>query len=482
MAWAAAWVIASPCAAAAAAFCLPGRARALAIAAGVLLALAHAAALAFAVAEDGARDLALGGWEAPLGIRLRVDGLSAFFVAVQAVVGAVVSVYAWGYFSSREDAAWFWMLWLLLWAALNGLYLTGDAFNAYVTLELVGVTAVGLVAMAGGAALAAGVRYLLVTLFGSLLYLAGVALLYAEVGALDLEVLAPRAAGSPAARAALPLMATGLLLKTAAFPLHVWLPPAHANAAAPASAILSGLVIKGSFYLLARLWLDLFPADATSALAELLGALGVAGVLWGSAQALRQRRVKMLVAYSTIAQVGYLLMAFPLGGAAWLGAVYFAGAHACAKASMFLAAGSLARDLGRDDLGALRGAAEVLPVTLFSFALAGVALIGVPPTGGFLGKWFLLTEAARQGHALYIAAIPIGTLLSAAYVFRVVGPAVRVVRRDPVPRGASMRLDAPPLVLALAAVALGFALAPIAEFLDHGAPLPRPPGEGYDVE
>lgn len=474
MAWLAAWVIAAPCAAGAICFALAGRARSVAGVAGAAATAGLSLALAAVVGAGGARDLYLGGWAPPLGIRLRADGLSAFFIAVQGAVGALVGAYAASYFFGRGRAPWFWPLFLLLWAALGGLYLTGDLFNAYVALELVGVAAVGLVAMEGGPALVAAIRYMLVTLLGSLLYLAGVALVYAETGVVDMEAAAPALAGTPAAQAALPLMAAGLLLKTAAFPLHFWLPPAHANAAAPASAVLSGLVIKGSLYLLVRLWTAVFPADASAALAEALGALGVAAVVWGSAQALRQARLKMLVAYSTVAQVGYLLMPFPLGGDAWRGALYFAAAHATAKAAMFLAAGTIARELGHDDISRLRGAAVALPAALFSFALAGVALVGLPPTGGFVGKWLIFSEAFQGGRPVYAAAIPAGTLLAAGYVFRVVGPALEEVP-GAAPRPARWTLEAPTLALAVVAVAMGFSLAPALALLEAGRPLEGAP-------
>ncbi len=470
MAWAAAWVIAIPCVAGALAFALRGALRGLFIALGVAGATAAAAALVVFVARDGARDLALGGWLAPLGIRLRADGLSAFFIALQAGVGAIVSGYAAGYFAGDREGKAFWPLWLTLWAGLCGLYLTGDLFNAYVALELIGVTAVGLVAASGGAALVAGLRYLIVTLTGSLLYLAGVALVYAEIGAVDMEAAAQGLGPSPVAHVALALMAAGLLLKTAVFPMHFWLPPAHANAAAPASAILSGLVIKGSFYLLVRIWNDVFSAHADDMLAELMGVLGVAAVIWGSAQAIVAARVKMLVAYSTVAQVGYLLMAFPLGGDAWPGAMYFAAAHGLAKAAMFAVAGAIARELGHDDIAKLGGAAGTLPAGFFAFALAGVSLIGLPPSGGFLGKWLLLSAAADHDHMLYLAAIPAGTLMAAGYVFRVIAPALAELRRAPRPSPWRLWREAPPLVLALAALALGFSLSPALVLLSRGAP------------
>ncbi|MFQ5488823.1 MAG: proton-conducting transporter membrane subunit, partial [Gammaproteobacteria bacterium] len=204
------------------------------------------AGLARLVAEQGAQRYAVGGWGAPLGIDLYADGLSLLMLMVTAALGLGISVYSTGYFERKRSAV-FWPLWLFLWAALNALFLSADIFNLYVTLELLGLAAVALVALAGGAeALISAMRYLLVSLLGSLFYLLGVALLYHSYGSVDIAILAERVEPSPAVWAAMGLMSAGLLLKTALFPLHFWLPPAHANAPAPVSALLSALVVKAS--------------------------------------------------------------------------------------------------------------------------------------------------------------------------------------------------------------------------------------------
>jgi len=291
------------------------------------------------VVNQGALRYAVGGWGAPLGINLYVDGLSLLMLLVTALVGLAISIYSSGYFNN-DKAKHFWPLWMLLWAALNALFLSADIFNLYVTLELMGLAAVALVALAGGAdALAGAMRYLLVSLLGSLCYLLGVALLYHSFGSVDIVTLGQRMESSPAVWAAVGLMTTGLLLKTALFPLHFWLPPAHASAPAPVSALLSALVVKASFYILLRLWLEVFPVASASleqSLGQLLGLLGVAAVLWGGVQALRQTRLKLLVAYSTVAQIGYLFLAFPLASIiGWKAAFYMLLSHAVPRPLCF---------------------------------------------------------------------------------------------------------------------------------------------------
>jgi multicomponent Na+:H+ antiporter subunit D len=478
-----AWTVALPLVAAAVIFVAPRPARpALAVIALGGIAVATALLLSQVVAAGPAVHL-LGGWPSPLAITLRADGLSLFMLALSGVVGVLLTVHALIYLpvqrESQLDLGLFFPLWFLLWLGLSAVYLAGDLFNAYVALEVLGLSAVGLVALSGGEAVAAAMRYVLATLLASLLFLLGVALVYAQHGVVDMQALAAMAASGPATSAALAFMTLGLAMKTALFPLHFWLPAAHAGALAPISAVLSGLVVKASFYLLARLWLGVFANVHTPPVAELLGVLGIGAVIWGSVQAIRQERLKLLVAYSTVAQLGYLFLVFPLaahpagGAAAWRGGFLLVASHACAKAGMFLAAGTLKHVIGHDRVADARGLGVRAPLTVFTFALAGLTLVGLPPSGGFLAKWMLLTAAIDGGHVAIAITLVVGTGLAAAYVFPFLAHALRDPpeggwRREPVSRA----LELPALVLSLAGVFLGlFSRAPLA-LLDIGRPWP----------
>jgi len=429
--------------------------------------------LGWQIASNGVYRYAIGGWSAPLGIELYADGLSLLMLAATALVGFGVSVYSVAYFE-RAAAVRFWPIWLFLLAALNALFLSADIFNLYVTLELMGLAAVALTALTGSKeALTGAMRYLLATLLGSLSYLFGVALLYLSYGSVDIAILATRVIASPAVWAALGLMGAGLLLKTALFPLHFWLPPAHASAPAPVSALLSALVVKASFYILLRLWLTIFgPLVGGEGVDTLLGLLGAAAVLWGSFQALRQTRLKLLVAYSTVAQVGYLFLAFPLAAAAgvtaWSAAVYLALSHALAKAAMFLVAGNLLRFGGHDRIADLDRVVQRLPLTAGAFALASVSIMGLPPSGGFIGKWLLLEAALAQGRWGLVAVMILGGLLAATYVFKVLGHTFTQadVPHEPNLVPASMEWAA--LLLALGAVLLGFLASPVLALVGIG--------------
>ena len=229
-------------------------------------------------------------------------------------------------------------------------------------------------------------------------------------------------------------MTVGLLAKTALFPLHLWLPPAHAGAPAPASAVLSALVVKGSFILIVRLWFDVMPGLLTNAAAQVLATLGAAAILFGSVLALRQARLKMLIAYSTVAQIGYLFLMFPLaagpadagqaGFGAWTGGILQAISHACAKAAMFMAAGLIAQALGHDRIAGLGGVARALPMTVLAFGVAGLSLMGLPPSGGFVAKWLLLMAAIDTGQWWWALVILAGGLLTGGYVFHVLAQAL----------------------------------------------------------
>jgi multicomponent Na+:H+ antiporter subunit D len=436
--------------------------------------------LTAAVAGSGALELRLAGLPPPLGIRLQLDGLSLLLLWLVTAVLSAATVHAASSIGTARRARPFWPAWLVLQTGMHALLLSADLFNLYVGLELTTLAAVALVAASrSDIALQAALRYLLLAMLASLGYLAGVALVYAATGTLDLAQALARSPGGVLPAAALALMTGGLLLKSALFPLHGWLPPAHASAPGAVSAVLSALVVKLSLYLLYRLWFSAaLPPDAAR---QLLAAIGAAAVLYGSLQALRQSRLKRVVAYSTVAQLGYLLLVFALPVVeAWQGTLLQLGSHGLAKAAMFLAAANLMLRLGGDELTRLPGADARLPISVFAFALAAVSLMGLPPSGGFLAKWLLLSAAWQAGAWGIVAVLLLGSLLAAGYLFRVLAimltrPAVVPDPGTGVAPARSAELAA--LVLALAAIALGFGALPLLELLPlpvaFGGPLPE---------
>lgn len=468
------------------------------LAAAVATSLA-AAGTVWHVWNEGEQRYQVGGWGAPLGIDLTADGLSVLLLAMTAGVGVLVSWYAWGYFQRAEEPVtgasqqvsppWaepdsFWPIWLFLWAALNIIFLTADMFNAYVGLEIMSLAAVALVLLARDrVAMTAGLRYLLASLVGSLTYLMGVAMLYAGFGTLDMQLLGARIEPGLPAWTALGLVTVGLMLKSALFPLHFWLPPAHANAPSPVSAILSALVVKASFYLVLRIWFDVFRDVATYGAVELVGAIGAIAVIWGSVQAIRQSRLKLLVAYSTVAQIGYMFLMIPLAMPSpvegpgplqlningWDGGMYQVLSHAFAKAAMFLAAGSILYALDHvDDVRDMAGFATRLPMTTFSFALASVSLMGLPPSGGFVAKWLLMTASVQNRQWWWAAVFIVGGLLTAIYVFKVLSVAFRPASEELVFRRVPLRLELPALLLGTVAFLMGVLASTVYQLLEIG--------------
>jgi formate hydrogenlyase subunit 3/multisubunit Na+/H+ antiporter MnhD subunit len=236
--------------------------------------------------------------------------------------------------------------------------------------------------------------------------------------------------------------------------------------------MLSALVVKGSFILVVRLWFDVMPALLSQAAAQLLAALGAAAIVFGSVLALRQARLKMLIAYSTVAQLGYLFLMFPLAApgsaplvslGAWTGGLLQAISHACAKAAMFMAAGLIAQALGHDHVARLGGVSRALPMTVLAFGLGGLSLMGLPPSGGFVAKWLLLMAAIDTGQWWWGLVILAGGLLTGSYVFRVLTRALA----DPDgsgPRAAAVSRRREAVVLALALISMLLGLLPLASF------------------
>ena len=397
---------------------------------GMVIQVLVSLALWYAVMERGGFSYALGGWEAPLGIALRVDGLAVTFVLLTAAVATACGLHAGFYLDACKPwQRYFWPLFWFLWAGLNGVWLGADLFNLYVSLELISLAAVGLVALGGeAAALRAALRYLFAALLGSLAYLLGVALLYGRFGTLSLALIDEQLAScEPALIVALLLMLAGLALKTALFPLHGWLPPAHGIARSPVSALLSGLVVKASFYIAARLWLELGDRLGSPWLAQSIGALGAAAVVWGSWLAFRQPHLKQVVAYSSVAQIGYLFLLFPL-------------TFAVAEPVSLLAQ-------------------QGITLQVISHALAkaaGVYVMGLPRSGGFAAKWLLLQASLASGQWWWVGVLLLGGVLAAAYVFRIYRASFLEVGDSDDFYHPPQSLEAIPMILALLALGLGW--------------------------
>jgi multicomponent Na+:H+ antiporter subunit D len=437
------------------------------------------AAVALGVRVHGTGTAVTARIRGPAGLEavLVADGLATALVLMTSIVGLAVSAFA-----LREDlgGGWqrhrgYWPTWAALWASLHVLFLAGDLLTAYLMLELIGVTGAALVALGGDRpTVLAAARYFYAELVASTTTLFGIALLWQRTGTLAFAELATVDTGELALPVA--IVTAGLLLKVPLVPLHGWLPPAHAFAPSAVSPALSAVVVKSAFAVLVRLWFVALPGVVTVHAAQLLGVLGAAAVVWGSVNALRDRGLKLLIAHSTVAQVGLLFLLVPLvaggGPSAWAGGVLLAVAHALAKAAMLMAAAILVEDLGRADVDDLGGAATRRPVAVLAFGIGAVSLVGLPPSGGFVAKWYLLVASLEAGEWWWIPVIVLGSLLTAGYLMRVVKRAFAPPTEDLPIRPARDARDVIALVLALTTLALGLRPTELLELIDVASPFP----------
>ncbi|MFN4319136.1 MAG: complex I subunit 5 family protein [Aquificaceae bacterium] len=370
----------------------------------------------------------VGGWVAPLGIGLRLDGLSGFFLLMTGIVGFFVALYSLSFFrvEYQRQGKVFWFFFFFLWAGLNAFFLSEDLFNLYVALEVLSLTAVILVALPGyQKAIRAALNYLFLSILASMLYLFGVAMLYANYGVLSMGLLSGKLTGTQAFIYVLFPLTIALAIKSALLPFHFWLPPAHSSTIAPASALLSSLVVKPPAYLTLRLWLEVLPKDkALEYLSMVLSLMGALAVLVGSYYAIRQKTIKMLLAYSTVAQMGYLFLMAPLyyHGRDYKEALLQAFAlqvfsHALAKASMFLSSGNAIYVARKDELSYMPGFAHSHPLTFFALFFSGATLIGLPLSAGFVAKFLFLELSIRNGFLFQGGVMLLGSLLASLYIY-----------------------------------------------------------------
>jgi multicomponent Na+:H+ antiporter subunit D len=377
---------------------------------------------------DGPFSYALGGWSRPYGIELRFDEFSAAILFV-CLVHALVLVYSGRYAERAITAArrpWYYTLLLLNLGGMIGFSVTGDFFNLFVFMELVSVSSYALVAVGGGrVASLAAFKYLLAGASSSVLILFSVGVIYALTGSLNMADVSVRLADAQAQApvvVALGGLTVGLMVKAALFPLHQWLPDAHASAPSPVSAVLSGIVVKLGIVGMLRVYQVFHDAAGAhvAALNDVLVWLGAASILAGAAFALLQEDIKLILAYSTVSNIGYIVLGLALASERSVtGASVHVLNHALIKATLFLAVGALIHQTGCRTLYELRGAGRAMPPTASALAVGLLSVSGVPPLAGFPGKWYVALGALDAGRPLFAVLVALGAVLVFAYCARV---------------------------------------------------------------
>ena len=393
--------------------------------------LGIAIALAARVMEHGVWSYALGGWAPPWGIEYRVDALSAFVMLFVAAIGALVFTFAPKSLvrEVREDQHYLFVAaYLLCLTGLLGITITGDLFNVFVFLEISALSSYALISLGENRrALMSSLQYLVMGTIGATFILIGIGLLYMATGTLNMVDAAARIAETEVNRTlivASGFLVVGISLKMALFPLHMWLPNAYTDAPSAVTAFLAATATKVSVYVFLRFTFTVFGLGFElrgMPIAAALTVVSLAAIFVASTVAIFQGNIKRMLAYSSVAQIGYMVLGISFASVTGLtaGIVHLFN-HALTKGGLFLAMGCIAYSLGSVKLDDMRGLGKRMPVTMFVWVLGGLSLIGVPATAGFISKWYRVSAALEAGWWPVAVLVLMSSLLAVIYVWRVV--------------------------------------------------------------
>jgi multicomponent Na+:H+ antiporter subunit D len=382
------------------------------------------------VLRDGSIRYVLGGWPPPWGIEYSIDPLSAFVLVLLGGIAAIITPFALRSVERELERGlvhFHYSALLLCLAGLLGMTCTGDVFNLFVFLEISSISAYTLIAMGTDRrALHAAFRYLIMGSVGATFIVIGIGMLYMMTGSLNMadlaELIPPER--NRTISVALAFLTVGIGLKLALFPLHLWLPDAYTFAPSAVTAFLAATATKVAVYVLARFLFTVFGMGFTfevMALDRILIPLCLLGILAGSMRAIHQKNVKRMLAYSSVAQIGYVVLGLSLVSLTGLTAgILHLFNHALMKGSLFLAMGCIMYQVGSVRLDDMRGLGRSMPWTMAAFVIGGLSLIGVPLTVGFISKWYLVLGAVEQGRWIVAGVVLLGSLLAVIYIWRVV--------------------------------------------------------------
>ncbi|NNU16618.1 monovalent cation/H+ antiporter subunit D family protein [Parvularcula sp. ZS-1/3] len=431
---------------------------------------AFAAMLLATVAEVGPIEYGLGGWANPLGIVYRVDLAGAIVMTLVSLLASVVFPYA--IESARDEivpsqTSAFFAMFLICFSGLMGVVATGDAFNVFVFLEISSLSTYTLVALGAKRdrrALTAAFTYLVLGTIGATFFVIGLGLLYQVTGTLNMTDLHDRLQGADnkVIRAGYAFIFTGLGLKLAMFPMHRWLPAAYTYAPSAVTAFLASTSTKVAIYAMLRFLFTIFGFSfgfADIAFGFFL-VLGLVGMFYASTVAIFREDVKMILAYSSVAQIGYMLLGISFATVDGVGAaLVHVFQHAVMKTTLFMAVGAVFFALGSHRLSAYKGLGKTMPVTTGVFLIGGLSLVGVPLTGGFISKWVLVQAAFGSVQAipslLIVLMIVASSLLAVAYVGRIAWTMLLEEPTSRTPRKVPLAMMAPMLLMAAVTIYFG---------------------------
>jgi multicomponent Na+:H+ antiporter subunit D len=397
----------------------------------------------------------IGNWPAPWGIEYRIDAANALVLVIITAIGAITLPYAKASVEkevSEPRIYLFYLMYMLCLTGLIGITTTADAFNLFVFLEISSLSSYVLISLGGNRrALTASYRYLIMGTLGATFYIIGVGLMYMMTGSLnmaDLATLLPAVDHTRTVLAAFAFVVVGLGLKLAMFPLHTWLPNAYAFAPSAVTVFLASTATKVAIYALLRLVFTVFGGTDlfhSTDISLMLVIVAVVGMFAGAFVAIFQTDVKRMLAYSSVSQVGYMVLGIGMATAAGLtGGIVHLFNHAVMKGAAFMAVGAMFYVVGSVKLNDLAGIGKRMPVTTAVFLVAGLSLIGTPVTVGFISKWQLVQASLALGWWYVAVGILLSSLLAIVYVWRV----VEVAYLKSPPEGAALRSEAPISMLA----------------------------------
>ena len=381
------------------------------------------------VLMNGPLDYYMGGWEPPWGIAFRIDHLAALMLLLLSFITLLVGIYSKQSILKElpEKEVPFYSVYLLLVTGLIGLVSTADMFNLYVFLEISSLTSYALVSIGGGAAVVSAFRYVILGTIGAAFYLLSVGYLYSVTGSLnmaDLSRILPAHYDSDVVLVGFAFFVIGISIKMALFPMHAWLPGAYSNAPSAVSALIAAtttkvaayVLIRGMFFVFEpRFSIDIIPVTI------LLSWMGAFAMILGSVMAIAQSDLKRMLAYSSVAQIGYIVLGIGLANASgFTGGVLHLVNHAFMKCGLFLVAGAISYRTGLREIRSFRNLSAHMPWTAATFAVLTLAMIGIPPTGGFFSKLYLILGAIEREHWVFVGVILTSSVLALAYLVNVI--------------------------------------------------------------
>ena len=379
----------------------------------------------------GAIHYELGGWPAPYGIEYVVDPVNAWVVVIVALIGALVAPYARVSVEreiTEDRIPLFYAAFILCLTGLLGIAVTGDVFNVFVFLEISSLSAYALIALGSDRrALTASFQYLIMGSVGATFIVIGIGLMYVMTGTLNMADLAdrlPEVSGTRTIPVAFTFLTVGITLKLALFPLHLWLPNAYTYAPSAVTAFIASTATKVGVYLLLRFFFTIFGVTFSFDVMQLdriLMPLALIAIVTMSLVAIYQENVKRLLAYSSVAQIGYMVLGISFASVLGLTAgILHLFNHALMKGALFMSMGCVMFRVGSVRLERMNGLGRAMPWTMAAFVVGGLSLIGVPLTVGFISKWYLVQAALEQGMWPVAGVVLLGSLLALMYVWKVV--------------------------------------------------------------